>query len=100
VNKPLVIGSITAACIVAIWYYRQRSAAIASSVTNPNESQNDALAQEAQGYARVSGQSGDTYTSNYRYSEYLQYLNQGGTNSGSTFDQFLTAAQANSLPSS
>lgn len=99
-NKPLVIGSITAACLVAIWYYRQRTAAQAAALQNPNESQNADLAYLAQGYDRNTGQSGDTYTSNYRYSEYLQYLNQGGVNSGSTFDQFLTAAQAQSLPTS
>jgi hypothetical protein len=98
-NKPLVIGGITAALVVAIWYYYRRVNEIQQAQLNPNESQNSILAQQAAGYDRDTGQNGDTYTNNYRYSEYLQYLNQGGTSSGNSFDSFLTASQAQSLPS-
>lgn len=99
-DRPFIyIGGAVVALVAAIWYYHRKVDAATQATMNPNQTQNDMLAQQAAGYARDTGQSGDTYTSNYRYSEYLQYLQQGGTNSGSSFDQFLTAAQANSLPS-
>lgn len=112
-KTPLIIGGITLSLLVAIWYYKRRAAEIATSELNPNASsdpnlgalvnsysQDPITGQVSFPYERNTGQIGDTGTSNYRYSEYLQYLNQGGVSSGLSFDQFLTAAQGNSLPSS
>jgi hypothetical protein len=100
VNKALIIGAITVSLLGAVFYYKRRVADIQASQLNPNQSENADVGTLAAPYARATGQIGDTYTSNYRYSEYLQYLNQGGVSSGLSFDQFLTAAQGNSLPSS
>lgn len=83
----------------AWWYYRKRTAEIAQAQLNPNASTNEALGSLAGSYTdRVTGQSGDTYINNYRYDEYKQFLKSGGVKSGKTFDQFLTAAQGQSLP--
>ena len=85
--------------VTAVWYYRKRSAEIAQSQLNPNASTNEYLAGLAGSYTdRTTGQTGDTYINNYRYSEYKQYLKSGGVNSGSTFSQFLTAAMGQTLP--
>lgn len=89
------------AVVIAYMYYRHRVAAIQESYQNPNQSTDSAIGSLMSGstYQGQTGQYGDTRTANYRYSEYRQYLAQGGTNSGSTFDQFLTAAQTQALPS-
>lgn len=99
-NKPLIIGGSLAVIVAAVWYYRKRSAEIASGVENPNASVSPALGQQAGSYDRATGPFAETYTNNYRYDEYRQYLQQGGAQSGMSFDQFLTAAQGQSLPSS
>lgn len=112
-NKPLVIGIVTLSLLAAVFYYKRRVADINASQLNPNQSSNADIGalvnsytqdpitgQVSFPYERATGQTGDTYTSNYRYSEYLAYLNQGGVSSGLSFDQFLTAAQGNALPSS
>jgi hypothetical protein len=93
------VGALIATALVAVWYYRKRSAELAQQQLNPNVSTNEALGALAGSYTdRITGQSGDTYINNYRYSEYKQYLKSGGLNSGHTFDQFLTAAQGQTLP--
>lgn len=98
-GKALWIGALVVAVIGAVWYYRKRTAEVDESYVNPNASTNEALGALAGSYTdRVTGQSGDTYINNYRYDEYKQFLKTGGLNSGSTFDQFLTAAQGQSLP--
>ena len=98
-GKALWIGALVAVIAGAVWYYRKRTAEIAAAQLNPNASTNEALGSLAGSYTdRATGQSGDTYINNYRYDEYKQYLKTGGLNSGSTFDQFLTAAQGQSLP--
>jgi hypothetical protein len=90
------------AVVIGYWYYQRRAVAIQQSTQNPNASTDNDLGSiiANSNYQGATGQNGDTYTGNYRYSEYLQYMQQGGTNSGSTFDQFLTAAESQSLPTS
>lgn len=98
-GKAVYVTALILVIVGAVWYYRKRSAEIAQSELNPNASTNEALGSLAGSYTdRATGQSGDTYVNNYRYSEYLQFLKSGGTQSGKTFDQFLTAAQGQSLP--
>ena len=98
-GKAVLVTALILTVIGAVWYYRKRSAEIAQSELNPNASVNEALGSLAGSYTdRTTGQTGDTYINNYRYSEYLQFLKQGGTQSGKTFDQYLTAAQGQSLP--
>lgn len=102
-DKTLIIGGSAVAVVAAYLYYRRSVATVAQNVdTNPNASTDSAIGSLIANstYQGMTGQTGDTVTNNYRYSEYQQYLQQGGANSGSTFDQFLTAAQGNSLPSS
>ena len=81
-------------------YYRKRSADIAQAQLNPNQSASSQLGELAAQYPdRYTGQTGGAYYSNQRYSEYLDYLKQGGVNSSySTFNQYLTATQGQSLP--
>lgn len=87
-----------AAVVIAIWYYRKRSIEIQQSALNPNESMDSALGSLASGYDRETGQTGDTRTQNKRYNSYLDYLKVGGTETGKTFDQYLTASEGQSLP--
>lgn len=98
-NKPLVIGGF-GAVIVAYWYYKRRVAAMQTASLSPSASTDNNIGSliNSSFYPANTGQIGDSVTQNYRYSEYQQYLQQGGTQSGSTFDQFLTAAQGQSLP--
>jgi hypothetical protein len=100
-NRPVVIGGVITLA-AAYWYYKRRVAAMQADSQNPNASVSNNIGSliNASNYQGMTGQTGDTYTNNYRYSEYKQYLSQGGTNSGSSFDQFLTAAQGQSLPMS
>lgn len=93
----LVIAGLVVAA-GGLWYYRKRSAEIQQASLNPNEAIDPQLGALASGYERMTGQTGNTYTSNERYAEYLQYLHQGGLNSGQTFEQYLTASQGQSLP--
>lgn len=97
-----LVGGGIAVAGIAYWYYQRRAAAIQQSTQNPNASTDTSLGDMVANstYQGDTGQNGENYTGNYRYSEYLQYMAQGGTNSGSTFDQFLTAAQGQSLPTS
>lgn len=98
-GKAAYVVAFLAVVAGAVWYYRKRSAEIAASQLNPNASTNEALGSLAGSYTdRTTGQTGDTYINNYRYSEYKDYLKSGGLNTGNTFDQFLTAAQGQSLP--
>lgn len=89
-----------AAAIVlgGLLFYRRRQIAAAEADANPNASQSDALGYLASGYARETGAIADRGTSNERYNSYLDYLKKGGPNSGQSFDQYLTASEANSLP--
>lgn len=80
------------------WYYQRRSKQIAQAQLNPNASLNSQLGQQAAGYDRATGQIGDTRTSNNRYNQYLDWLKTGGTDSGKSFDQYLTASQPQTLP--
>lgn len=98
-GKGIWIGALVIAIVGAVWWYRKRVKEIAAAQLNPNASTNEALGSLAGSYTeRTTGQTGDTYINNYRKSEYNQFLKQGGLNSGSTFEQFLTAAQGQSLP--
>lgn len=97
-RKTALIVASLAAVVGAIWYYHKRSTEIAQSQQNPNASLNTSLGAQAAAYDRNTGQTGDTYTSNDRYGQYLDYLKAGGQDSGKTFDQYLTASQAQSLP--
>jgi len=98
-NRPLVLGG-ALAVIVAYLYYKKRIAAVQAANISPSASTDNSIGSliNSSFYPANTGQTGDSYTQNYRYSEYQQYLQQGGTQSGSTFDQFLTAAQGQSLP--
>lgn len=98
-GKGIWIGALVVTIVGAVWWYRKRAKEIATAQLNPNASTNEALGSLAGSYTeRATGQTGDTYINNYRKSEYNQFLKSGGLNSGKTFEQFLTAAQGQSLP--
>jgi len=98
-NKPVVFGG-ALTVIVAYWYYKRRIASVEAANQSLSASTDTSIGSliNSSFYPASTGQIGDSVTQNYRYSEYQQYLQQGGTQSGSTFDQFLTAAQGQSLP--
>jgi hypothetical protein len=98
-KKPVLIGLGLIAAAIAYLYYKHRVAAIQQAQMNPNSSLSPVLGAMASGYERDTGQTGNSYTSNQHYTDYLSYMKQGGTNSGKSFNQFLTASQGNSLPS-
>lgn len=99
-NQYVVIGGIVSVIAAYMYYSRKTKAAQQQVDTNPNASTdlNIGSLMTNSAYQGVTGPNGDNVTGNYRYSEYQSYLNQGGTASGASFDQFLTAAQGNSLP--
>ncbi len=98
-SKGVWIGAFVVTVLAAVWYYRKRSDEIAKAQMNPNASVNEALGSLAGSYTdRTTGPNGDTYINNDRYATYRQFLQVGGLNSGSTFDQYLTASQGQSLP--
>lgn len=99
-TEYVVIGGIGSVIAAYMYYSRKTKAAQQAALTNPNASidTNIGSLMTNSTYQGVTGDIGDNVTGNYRYSEYQSYLNQGGTASGASFDQFLTAAQGNSLP--
>jgi hypothetical protein len=99
-NYWLWAGGIAVLGAAYFYYHKKTQAVIQQDLTNPNASVDNSIGNIIANstYQGNTGQIGDTVTGNYRYDEYQQYLNQGGAQSGSTFDQFLTAAQGQSLP--
>lgn len=98
-TQYVVVGGLVTV-IAAYMYYSRKAKTVQEADVNPNASTDvnigNLMANST--YQGVTGAMGDTVTQNYRYSEYQQYMQQGGTNSGASFDQFLTAAQGTSLP--
>lgn len=97
-QKSVLIVASLVGIVGAIWFYRKRSAEIAAAHSNPNASIDSTLGALAANYDRATGQTGDTYTSNDRYSAYKDYLKTGGATSGKSFTEYLTASQGQSLP--